>query len=213
MLTRKLKGEILCHPWPIDTDEVRFRQRKHCKKFVFAYGNGGPFDRKGGLVVAEAARLAPDVPLIVYSQVQDGYDSGKNLDVSWPSTIDFRGSARSISKIYEEGDVFLLPSRFEGLGLPLFESQAAGMPLITTDGPPMNEANPWKLLPCDPRNIELAYDYLSWDVSPQSLVDAMRAALDVNIEEASQSARNWVLRNRSWKTQAQAIREKILCST
>jgi 1,2-diacylglycerol 3-alpha-glucosyltransferase len=36
-------------------------------------------------------------------------------------------------------DVCLTPSRWEGLGLPLYEATAFGMPIITNDNPPMNE--------------------------------------------------------------------------
>jgi 1,2-diacylglycerol 3-alpha-glucosyltransferase len=36
-------------------------------------------------------------------------------------------------------DVCLSPSRWEGLGLPLYEAIAFGMPTITNDAPPMNE--------------------------------------------------------------------------
>ena len=37
-------------------------------------------------------------------------------------------------------DVILAPARWEGLGLPLYEAIAFGIPAITTNGPPMNEA-------------------------------------------------------------------------
>jgi 1,2-diacylglycerol 3-alpha-glucosyltransferase len=36
-------------------------------------------------------------------------------------------------------DVCLAPARWEGLGLPLYEATAFGMPIITNDDPPMNE--------------------------------------------------------------------------
>jgi glycosyltransferase involved in cell wall biosynthesis len=36
-------------------------------------------------------------------------------------------------------DVCLSPSRWEGLGLPLYEAIAVAMPSITNDSPPMNE--------------------------------------------------------------------------
>ncbi len=36
-------------------------------------------------------------------------------------------------------DVCLTPARWEGLGLPLFEATAFGMPVITNDFPPLNE--------------------------------------------------------------------------
>ncbi len=37
-------------------------------------------------------------------------------------------------------DVCVAPARWEGLGLPLYESMAFGMPVITNDDPPLNEA-------------------------------------------------------------------------
>ncbi len=42
-------------------------------------------------------------------------------------------------RLFAAADVCLAPSRWEGLGLHLFEATALGMPLITNDNPPMNE--------------------------------------------------------------------------
>jgi glycosyltransferase involved in cell wall biosynthesis len=210
LLTLGVKGNVACCPWPIDVQAFEFQQRTRCDRFVFAHGNGGPRDRKGGRVMAEAARLAPDIPLIVYSQVQHGFRSTLTEDVEWPDTVDFRGALDSPTALYQEGDVFVLQSRWEGLGLQLFESQAAGMPLITTDGPPMNEANPWKRLPCTPTKVRLSHDYVSFDVSPETIVDAMRASLGADITEASRSARQWVAENRDWSKRAPAILKSIL---
>jgi glycosyltransferase involved in cell wall biosynthesis len=43
-------------------------------------------------------------------------------------------------RTFAECDVCLALSRWEGLGLPLYESIAVGMPVITNDKPPMSEA-------------------------------------------------------------------------
>ena len=40
---------------------------------------------------------------------------------------------------FAAADVCLAPSRWEGLGLHLFEAMAVGMPVLTNDNPPMNE--------------------------------------------------------------------------
>ena len=40
---------------------------------------------------------------------------------------------------FANADVCLTPSRWEGLGLPLYEATAVGMPILTNDDPPMNE--------------------------------------------------------------------------
>ena len=42
-------------------------------------------------------------------------------------------------RTFADCDVCLTPSRWEGLGLPLYEALAFGMPIITNDDPPMNE--------------------------------------------------------------------------
>ena len=40
---------------------------------------------------------------------------------------------------FAAADVCVAPSRWEGLGLHLYESMALGLPVITNDAPPMNE--------------------------------------------------------------------------
>jgi len=201
-------GNVKYCPWPIDTGAFEYRQRRTCNRFVYAQGNGGRDDRKGGLIMAEVARMAPDLPITIYSQVQKGYTSGANhIPTVWPDGVDFRGAADSPGDIYREGDVFVMPSRFEGLGVQLLECQAAGMPLMCTDGPPMNEKNPWVRLPCTPNRLDLAhYRYASWDVSPESVIKAMRKALGTDISQASRDARDWVVAHRDWTTLAPHIR-------
>lgn len=106
--------------------------------------------------------------------------------------------------------MFILPSRWEGLELQLFECQAAGMPLITTDGPPMSEANPWRRMPCEPGRVHLSHDFVSWNVAPRDIARAMQEALGADIAEASERAREWVVANRDWSKLAPKIQAMIL---
>jgi glycosyltransferase involved in cell wall biosynthesis len=41
---------------------------------------------------------------------------------------------------FAANDVCIAPARWEGLGLPLYEAMAFGMPVVTNDYPPLNEA-------------------------------------------------------------------------
>lgn len=42
-------------------------------------------------------------------------------------------------RLFASADVCVAPSRWEGLGLHLYESMALGLPVLTNDNPPMNE--------------------------------------------------------------------------
>ncbi|MBK5295223.1 MAG: glycosyltransferase [Acidobacteriia bacterium] len=52
----------------------------------------------------------------------------------------FFGSRSDVHRMYAAMDVFLLPSRNEGLPLVLMEAQAAGLPIVATDLPGTREA-------------------------------------------------------------------------
>jgi glycosyltransferase involved in cell wall biosynthesis len=102
--------------------------------------------------------------------------------------------------LYCEGDVCVQPSHWEGLGLPLLECQAAGMPLITTSLPPMCEHEPWALIPA---TEEAAYLSSSLCISaarirPEDLASVLRAAYGRRIGAASKLARRFIERNHSW---------------
>ena len=46
---------------------------------------------------------------------------------------------RRYLQLFADSDVCPAPSRWEGLGLHLYEATAFGMPIVTNDNPPMNE--------------------------------------------------------------------------
>lgn len=45
----------------------------------------------------------------------------------------YLGTLSQVEKIYNAGDVFLLPSKYEGLGIVFIEAQISGMPVVTSD--------------------------------------------------------------------------------
>ena len=74
-------------------------------------------------------------------------------------------------------DVCLAPSRWEGLGLPLYEATAFGLPIITNDKPPMSElvldGRSGILVPSE-RNGEARSGIPAWDPD----VGALAAAIE-----------------------------------
>jgi glycosyltransferase involved in cell wall biosynthesis len=105
------------------------------------YARGAPWmDRRGaGLAMRVFRRVQGTCRLIVYSQV-----ALAECPMDWQEAadtdprIDFRVGTFSPFP-YFEGDVYVYPSRLDGIGLTLPEALSSGLPAITTDSAPMNE--------------------------------------------------------------------------
>jgi glycosyltransferase involved in cell wall biosynthesis len=57
------------------------------------------------------------------------------VDYSWRANLSRREMVRS----YQECDLVVFASTYEGFGLPILEAQASGRPVITSDLPPMKD--------------------------------------------------------------------------
>ncbi|WP_218575174.1 glycosyltransferase [Limnoglobus roseus] len=199
---------VECVPWPIDVDRFRFRQRRSCGRFVYVHGSGGArgergdgshINRKGLSVLVEAARRVPEIPVLVYAPLRDVPSPPQNVSVCRPP--------KNNAQLFDEGDVCVQPSHWEGLGLPLLECQAAGLPLITTDAAPMNEHRPLAVIPCTSEAVQLGPDLFTSAavIDPVDLADVLRSVHRQNIASHSSAARHFVESEHAWKTAAPEI--------
>ncbi len=198
-------NRIHLFPWPVDTERFSFRRRDRVRSYLFVHGNRGSKGRKGGDIVARAAEMCPEIPLIVYEQQYRGHGAS---NVRWPQHVNFMGEASCPEQLYAHGDVLLFPSRWEGIGLQALEAQACGMPLICTDAPPMSEYNHLDKIPCVYRSERLARTIQAAESDAEALAGLMRHWHRRDISEASVQARAWAER-RSWAKQAPRLRDII----
>jgi len=112
-------------------------------RYVFPGGFLGHRKPLGPVLEAFAATSDPRLRLLITAQVErqelrpavDAAERDPRIEVQvgdLPTDQHLRRLAGC--------DVVLSPARWEGLGLPLYEAIAFGMPAITNDAPPMNEA-------------------------------------------------------------------------
>ncbi len=197
-------------PWPTDTDRFGFKQRGLRPEVTFLHnvGHGGHGQRKGWDLVLKAWRELQSTTsrLIVHSQVDI-----KQKDLL--SNVDFRlGNIDDPVDLYAEGDVYLSPSRREGIGLPFREAMACGMPAIVSDIPPFNElvTDPDLLIACGP-----PYPIKSWgpvdvnlhDPDIDDLVAKMRGLLGPGVvAQKSKEARALIHPEGSWEKLAPRLR-------
>ena len=135
-------------PWPIDLAKLPLRQVSGpARHFIHNAGLVDHDDRKGTRDTIQAfSRLSRgDIRLTVRMQ----------KSVPLP-TVDERveivvSNLASVSDLYATGDVCVQPSKMEGIGFMVLEPACAGIPVITTDYPPMSEYIQQEELRCRPR--------------------------------------------------------------
>ncbi len=131
--------------WGVDTDLFRPGESKD-KKYTFFHNAGwlGINYRKmtPSVIIAfdAVSRFLTEATLFIHAQAE--------LEKLPPEVINIvRNNPRITYHVetvpapglYHKGRILLFPSKLEGLGLPLLEGLACGLPAIATDAPPMNE--------------------------------------------------------------------------
>jgi 1,2-diacylglycerol 3-alpha-glucosyltransferase len=137
-------------PW--GTDLEVFRPTGACApvqgdgRCVFFHSAGMSPYRKGTDLVIEAfARMQERTRarLVIHTQVDLARDfpglAGKVADLERQGRLSVIHREVTAPGLYHLGDVYVYPSRLEGVGLTQAEALACGLPIITPDNPPMSE--------------------------------------------------------------------------
>ena len=67
----------------------------------------------------------------------------KVADKGLTESVQFLGNRKDMNRIYQAMDIFVFPSLFEGLGIVAIEAQAAGVPIVCSEGlPPETDITP-----------------------------------------------------------------------
>jgi glycosyltransferase involved in cell wall biosynthesis len=178
--------------------------------FVTFFHSGGMSpERKGTDLVLQAfSRLKGKKRIIIHVQ--------RNLNRCFPklkTLIDTLTEEKklicyektvSAPGLYHLGDVYVYPSRLEGIGLTIAEALACGLPVITSDNPPMNEfidgsnGNLTSISDLFPREDE--YYWPQCTVNTDHLAENMQYYLENSdlLEGLKSAARDYAEHNLDW---------------
>jgi glycosyltransferase involved in cell wall biosynthesis len=122
--------------WPIDLRSLPKRVISgEARVFVHNAGLYEPDDRKATRDTIAAFQRVKDDRLRLLMRVQNDLD----FEVADSRIEICRGNLLGHGDLYSVGDVIIQASKAEGLGFGILEAMASGMPVITTNYPPMNE--------------------------------------------------------------------------
>jgi len=135
--------------WAVDTSvySPRLAEIKKPFRFIHNAGWGGTAFRKNTEAVVKAFDIASkknkDIDLVLKTQLplREYPKAVMATALGNPRIIvnEKNLSLSDVVELYRSCHVSLLPSMWEGIGLPFLESLSIGLPVITVDAPPMNE--------------------------------------------------------------------------
>lgn len=112
-----------------------------CNKIKF-FHSAGMSTRKGTDILIKTFLeygLNKDSILIVHAQLPIEQICGYKYKELEKAGVVYIEKTVPAPGLYSMGDVYVYPSKLDGLGLTMYEALACGLPLITSDFPPMNE--------------------------------------------------------------------------
>lgn len=183
-------------PVPV-SNHVEWNQRYCAKQFVHNAGHLGLRGRNGTRQLIEAMEYV-EVPceLLIRSQTSISYP--KQL----PKNVTIEIGEVPFKELWNFGDVFIFPERFNGLSLPLQEARAAGMYVMCQDRFPMNDWLPIEgLIPVGYEHVDRIGNncpYVDSIPSPQFIAAKINSVYGKDIEDYSYQGKLWGQRN-SWE--------------
>jgi len=131
-------------PWGTNTETFKPSKDFFIKydKVVFFHSAGmlGIDFRKGTDILVKAfSKIQGNAELIIHSQVNlDDFPEIYHTIKDNPKIKIIVGNVPAPG-LYHLGNVYVYPSKLEGIGLTILEAMACGLPVITTNEQPMNE--------------------------------------------------------------------------
>jgi len=203
-----------CVATPIPPDETFFvkssvdvhtKYNLPTKKYIYFIGNREP--RKNLPVLIEAYSALPQALKDEYSLVIAGGKGWKaeatNSAIEKAQAADDHvvpiGYIDQVDSpaLFQKASLFVMPSLYEGFGMPILEAMAGSCPVVAADVPVLREAGGEAALYADPR-------------SPQAFTTAIISVLtsqDISKELAKKGSAN--LQRFSWQVNAEAIHSKV----
>jgi 1,2-diacylglycerol 3-alpha-glucosyltransferase len=216
------RGHPNCHyvPWGTETEIFRpsGAQLADAGVVTFFHSAGLSPQRKGAdLVLRAFDKIVGPARLVLHTQL--------DLDRAMPH---LRGMMSRLAKeerlrmitqtvpapgLYHLGDVYVYPSRLDGIGLSIPEALACGLPVITCDHPPMNEfvnSSNGRLVPVQrlyPRRD--GYYWEQCEIDEGMLCREMQYFVDdaTRVIEMKRSARTYAEKKLNWRCNSAGLLE------
>ncbi|MDO9546666.1 MAG: glycosyltransferase family 4 protein [Pelolinea sp.] len=207
-------------PWGTDTNLFRPQNHASGDELVFFHsaGMGGLNLRKGtDLLVRAFEEVSGPARLIIHSQVPvENYGEEIAELIRTDTRIRFIELTVKAPGLYHLGDVYVYPTRLDGIGLSFVEALSCGLPVMTTDTAPCNEfiihgVNGW-LVPVE--KIQYRKDKFYWpetECNIHKLAEQMQFCVDDrnHLSLWQNNAENYAKEHLNWDKNSTILNDEV----
>jgi glycosyltransferase involved in cell wall biosynthesis len=181
---------------PSDSSVLRFLDLKP-GRFLLAVGSLNPTKNFSALINAYSkSSLADQFPLVIVGAINRDVFSIESTDIDHPNVL-WAGSIpdTQLRALYENAEVFVFPSMYEGFGIPPLEAMMCGCPVVASYAssiPEVCEDAAHYFDPHNPHEIIAAIQYVLQNNSyKRSLIEkGRRRALEFSWENSAKLLRS-----------------------
>lgn len=220
----KKHPQCLYFPWGTDLDlyQPKTLNAVNKNKITFFHSAGmSPYRKGTDMLIRAFYRLKGQAKLIIHSQV----DIVKALpevssiinELLESKCLELHEYTVSAPGLYHLGDVYVYPSRLDGIGLTILEAASSGLPVIVPDNGPMNEfvSNDENGKTVLLNKLWSRWDGYYWpqcEVSINSLIEALTYYINNfnNITVLKSAARSYAEEHFSWSNNTKDISSALL---
>ncbi|MDO5689927.1 MAG: glycosyltransferase family 4 protein [Tissierellia bacterium] len=212
----KALEQVYYIPWGTDVNVYKPRVIERSNNEVIFFHSAGMSDRKGTQILLDSFikyKIYLSAKLVIHAQKKINKITSYSKEELEMIGIEVIEKTVSAPGLYHRGDVYVYPTKLDGLGLTIYEALSCGLPVIATDVAPMTdiikpEENIGKLV-----RVESTYcrsDGYYWpmtDCSVEDLAIKMQFYID-NIQDLDyykSCARNYAVQNLNWNDRKQVI--------
>lgn len=151
---------------------------------LFNGGNLGYRNRRGLDIVVSAMKLIDEqkhkINFFIKSNLNnEDLESLRNIkNINIVINTDFMKDRNELLAIYDQADIVLYPSRFDGFGLSLLEALHRGCYVLATDGEPMSDLVPPHFLSISSKHAGMVRLAQAYEPSPESIVNNINTILE-----------------------------------
>ena len=130
------------------------RHSLHPGSFVLVVGTLAAHKNISALNILAKMLEARGVPFVIAGGVGGAAFSAASAELPQPARYLGRVTDAELKALYESAACFIVPSLYEGFGLPAVEAMTCGCPVVAADIPALRESCGAAALFCDPRAPE-----------------------------------------------------------